>query len=154
MDRGPIGPYATGRFSESTGYGGHSSYSVQRAESLGEHRDNAPGLTDPQEQLIIKLQEQKRDSANVAATVEQAGTEIERLKDAPGPVTRRQAAYLTDLQRRAGEQVQPAANRHAASTEIDRLRKQLNAASSSRLAPAEAEPVNHGAAVPGMAAGF
>jgi hypothetical protein len=152
MDRGPIGPYATGRFSESTGHGGHSSYSAQRAESLGEQRDNAPALTDPQEQLIIKLQEQKGDSANVAATVEQAGTEIERLKEAPGPVTRRQAAYLADLQRRAGLQVVTAANRDAASAEISRLREHLGAGTTSQLTPAHAQPVAGGSAGRGIEA--
>jgi len=152
MDRGPIVPYATGRHSESTGHGGHASYSLQRAESLGEHREQ-PTLTDPQERLIVNLQDEKGDHTAVAGTVEQAVAEIERLKDAPGPATARQAAYLADLQRRTGVEVVPASNRDAASAEITWLREQLYSRSNNRLAPAEAEPVSARAPGHGIGAG-
>ena len=137
LDRGDIGPYATGRFSEATGYGSHAAYTAQTAATLGEH-DETPVLTDPQERYIIDLQDRKRDTKNVAATIRQAGAEIDRLKDAPGPVTRRQAAYLTDLQLRAGEKVMPAADRDAASAEITRLRTVVTGTAGPSLTPAEA----------------
>ena len=34
LDRGDIGPYTTGRFSEATGYGAHSSHTVQTAGAM------------------------------------------------------------------------------------------------------------------------
>ncbi len=138
LDRGPIRPHGTGRFSDATGYGAHASHSLQRAEHLGGHRD-APAITDGQERYIIDLQQQKRHPGPVATT-EQAGVEIERPKDAPGPVTPKQAAYLADLQRKAGVEIAEASNREAAGAAITRLREQLHR-NPQQLTPAEAEPL-------------
>jgi len=96
MDRGPIVPYATGRHSESTGHGGHASYSLQRAESLGEHREQ-PTLTDPQERLIVNLQDEKGDHTAVAGTVEQAGAEIESSRTLPARPPRGRPLTLRTL---------------------------------------------------------
>lgn len=116
------GGYATGRFSETVGYGSHSSYSVQVAEarSMG-----AEGLmrdaTDGQIDYIRRLSQQKRIPVQIPTRFDVAQELLDELIAAQPRPTNGQAKYLKDLQTQLGLEVKAAASFEEASTEIDRL---------------------------------
>jgi len=112
--------YATGRFSESTGFGSHASYSRQHAAALGEQSE-APMLTDSQEQTIIDHQDRTGDET-VSSSVADAAEYLDRAFEKPAdPPTEKQLAYLHGLERRHGLPDSHPATKLAASRRIDRF---------------------------------
>jgi hypothetical protein len=118
--------YATGRFNESTGFGSHASYNRRRAAVLGEHNE-APMLTDSQEQTIIDHQDRTGDQT-VSSSVADAAEYLDRAFEKPpdGP-TEKQLAYLHGLERRHGLPASHPATKLAASRRIDRFVNQERA---------------------------
>jgi hypothetical protein len=119
--------YATGRFSESTGFGSHASYGRQRADVLGERRAVA-ALTDRQEQAIIDYQDRTRDETT-NESVADAAAYLDRAfeKPADGP-TEKQLAYLHVLERRHGLPESHPATKLAASRRIERFTNRVHVA--------------------------